>query len=60
MAQQLLRTFVRTARAITAVAAVAVMAGCGSVVPVTGLVKAAAPTCATCSRVSPRATMSST
>ncbi len=47
MAPQLFRTLVRTARAITVVAAVAVMAGCGSVVPVTGLVKAAAPTCAT-------------
>jgi len=47
MAQQLLHTFVRSARAITTVAVVAVMAGCGSVVPVTGLVKAAAPTCAT-------------
>jgi len=47
MAPQRLRALVPRARAVAAVAAVAVMAGCGSAVPVTGLVKAAAPTCAT-------------
>ena len=47
MAQRLLRALARPAHATAAVAALAIMAGCGSAVPVTGLVKAAAPTCAT-------------
>ena len=47
MAPRLLRALVNPARATAAVAAVGIVAGCGSAVPVTGLAKAATPTCAT-------------